>query len=137
MSKKLKKIQFMPDDFTIDYLHDILDSIELIEIRFAGIAKSDDFVMNANGVLTLDSICMRLQIIGELLKKINKINPMIWKRYPQIEWPNIMKLRDIISHHYHHVDHEIIYDICQSNLPVLKKVVQQMAKDQGTPLTPI
>ncbi|MGB5749458.1 MAG: HepT-like ribonuclease domain-containing protein [Desulfobacterales bacterium] len=25
-----------------------------------------------------------------------------------------MKLRDIISHHYHHVDHEIIYDICQS-----------------------
>ena len=49
-----------------------MESIELIEIRFGGIAKSDDFVMNANGVLTLDSICMRLQIIGELLKKIDK-----------------------------------------------------------------
>jgi hypothetical protein len=35
----------MPDDFTIDNLQGILDSIELIEIRFAGIAKSDDFVM--------------------------------------------------------------------------------------------
>jgi len=119
----------MPDDFILDNLQSILDSIELIEIRFAGIAKSDDFVMSANGVLTLDSICMRLQIIGELLKKINKIKPMIWERYPQIEWPNIMKLRDIISHHYQHVDHEIIYDICQRNLPDLKKVVQQMAKD--------
>ena len=131
MSKELKKIQFMPENFIIDNLQSILDSIELIEIRFAGIAKSDDFVMNANGVLTLDSICMRLQIIGEILKKINKIDPMIWGKYPQIEWPKIMKLRDIISHHYHHVDHEIIYDICQSNLPALKKIVQQMAKDHA------
>ena len=121
----------MPEDFIIVNLQGILDSIELIEIRSAGIAKSDDFVMNADGVLMLDSICMRLQIIGELLKKINKINPVIWAKYPQIEWPNIMKLRDIISHHYHHVDHEIIYDICQSNLPDLKKVVQQMAKDHA------
>ena len=103
----------MPDDIILDNLQSILESIDLIENRFAGITKSDDFIMNADGVLTLDSICMRLQIIGELLKKINKINPMIWEKYPQIEWPNIMKLRDIISHHYHHVDHEIIYDICQ------------------------
>ena len=123
----------MPDDFIIDNLQSILDSIELIEIRFSGISKPDDFVMNANGVLVLDSICMRLQIIGELLKKINKINPMIWHKYPQIEWPNIMKLRDIISHHYHHVDHEIIYDICQNNLPGLKRVVQKMVKNQATP----
>jgi len=45
-------------------LHGIIDSIELVEIRFAGIAKSEDFVMNTDGVLILDSICMRLQIIG-------------------------------------------------------------------------
>jgi uncharacterized protein with HEPN domain len=118
----------MPDDFILDNLQSIMESIELIEIRFEGIDKSDDFISNANGVLILDSICMRLQIIGELLKKIDKINPMIWERYPQIEWPNIMKLRDIISHHYHDVDHEIIYDICQSNLPDLKKIVQKMVK---------
>jgi len=46
----------MPDDFIIDNLHGIIDSIELIEIRFAGIAKSDDFVKSADGVLMLDSI---------------------------------------------------------------------------------
>jgi uncharacterized protein with HEPN domain len=116
----------MPDDFVIDNLHSIIDSIELVEIRFAGITKSDDFVTNADGVLILDSICMRLQIIGELLKKIHKINPVILERCPQIEWPSIMKLRDIISHHYNHVDHEIIYDICQHNIPALKKAVRQM-----------
>jgi len=121
----------MPNDFVIDNLHGIIDSIELVEIRFAGIAKSEDFVMNTDGVLILDSICMRLQVIGELLKKINKIKPMIWERYPQVEWPSIMKLRDIISHHYNHVDHEIIYDICQNNIPALKKAVQQMLEDHA------
>jgi len=37
--------------------------------------------MNAKGVLVLDSICMRLQVIGELLKKIDKIDSAIWERY--------------------------------------------------------
>lgn len=58
----------MPDDIIIDNLRDILDSINLIENRFSGITEADDFIMNADGVLVLDSICMRLQIIGELLK---------------------------------------------------------------------
>ena len=121
----------MPDDFILDNLHGILDSIELIELRFSGIAKSDDFVINSDGVLILDSICMRLQIIGELLKKIDKSDPVICEKYPQIEWANIMKLRDIISHHYNYVDHEIIYDVCQNNLPALKKVIQQILKDHA------
>ncbi len=119
----------MPEDFIIDNLQGILDSIELIEIRFANIAKPDEFVMNAAGVLTLDSISMRLQIIGELVKKIDKINPAMWRKYPQIEWPNIMKLRDIISHHYNHVDHEIIYDVCRNHIPALKQAALQMLKD--------
>ena len=78
-------------------------------------------------------ICMRLQIIGELLKKIQKIDPLVLQGYAQIEWPNIMKLRDIISHHYDHVDHEIIFDICKNNIPALKKAIQQIHKDQTAP----
>jgi len=128
----LKKTQFMPDEIIVENLHGIIDCIQLIETRFAGIKKADDFVLNAHGVLVLDSICMRLQIIGELLKKIHKIDPEILERYPHIDWPNIMKLRDIISHHYEHVDHEIIYDICKNHLPPLKTTVQQMSNNQLT-----
>jgi len=36
-------MQFMPDNFIIDNLQGILDSIELIETRFAGITQSDNF----------------------------------------------------------------------------------------------
>ena len=34
-------------------------------------------MLTPDGVLILDAICMRLQIIGELLKKIQKINPIL------------------------------------------------------------
>jgi len=79
-------------------------------------------------MIILDSICMRLQVVGELVKKIQKIDPDVFEKYPEIEWQNIMKLRDIISHHYEHVDHEIIYDICMNHLPNLKNVVQLIYK---------
>ena len=120
----------MPDVLIIDNLQDIISSIELIEQRFKSIAGADDFVLSETGMLILDSICMRLQIVGELMKKIQKIDPSVFGKYPKIEWQNIMKLRDIISHHYEHVDHEIIYDICKNHLPNLKKAVQLIYKDQ-------
>jgi len=58
------------------------------------------------------------------------IDSSVFGKYPEIEWQNIMKLRDIISHHYEHVDHEIIYDICKNHLPNLKKAVQRIYKEQ-------
>lgn len=100
----------------------------MIEQRFKSIAGANDFVISEAGMIILDSICMRLQIVGELLKKIQKIDPGVFEKYPEIEWQNIMKLRDIISHHYEHVDHEIIYDICKNHLPNLKKAIQLIHK---------
>ena len=98
----------MPDDLVIENLQSIIASVELIETRFSEITCPEDFIMSADGTLLLDSICMRLQIIGELLKKIQKMDATLFTAHQQIEWPKIMRLRDIISHHYDHVDHEII-----------------------------
>lgn len=114
----------MSDPALTENLRGILDSIELITVRFSNIDLSEDFIRNTDGTLLLDSICMRLQIIGELVKKIHKNNPEIFSAYSQIEWSNIMRLRDIISHHYDHVDYEIIYDICKNHIPPLKSVIQ-------------
>ena len=48
---------------------------------------------------------MRLQVVGELLKKVDKREPGLLGRYPGTNWSNIMRLRDIVSHHYDKVDH--------------------------------
>ena len=114
----------MHDQRIRENLQDILESIELVRARFSKIDKPDDFVSNPEGVLLLDSISMRLQMVGELVKKVSKLDERILQEHPEIEWTNIMKMRDLISHHYNQIDHEIIYDVCKNNLSGLKKVIK-------------
>lgn len=116
----------MLEDVIKENLQIILESINLIEKRFEKIKSADDFVSNSHGTFVLDAISMRLQIVGELFKKIDKIDNSLFKRYPEIEWGKIMRLRDIISHHYEMIDHEIIFDICIHHIPKLKAAVQRI-----------
>lgn len=113
-----------------DNLQIILESIVLIENRFSNINSAEDLVSSTDGVLILDAIAMRLQVVGELLKKINKVDKSILENYPQIEWDNIMRLRDIVSHHYEKVDHEIIFDICKNHIPKLKSTVNKIIEKE-------
>ncbi len=125
-----KEYHYISDGIIQENLHLILESLDLIENRFSRIASPDDLVGSEYGVLVLDSIAMRLQVVGELLKKINKIeNSLLWN-YPQVAWSNIMKLRDIVSHHYDKIDHEIIFDICQNHLQEFKTTISEIIEEQ-------
>jgi len=48
------------------------------------------------------------------------------RMHPEIEWKKIMKLRDLISHHYDSVDHEIVFDICRNHIGPLKDAINTM-----------
>jgi uncharacterized protein with HEPN domain len=113
----------MSGNFTIDNFENILEAISLIEERFSEISKAEDFVSSSRGVVILDSIAMRLQVIGETVKKIEKSDRALLEIFPDVEWDMIIRLRDIISHHYAVIDHEIIHDICKRHIPVLKTTV--------------
>ena len=113
-----------------DNLQIIFESIILIEERFSKVDVSDKFVTSPEGVLLPDAVAMRLQVIGELTKKIYKIEPSLLEEYPEIEWDKIIKLREIISHHYEMVDHEIIFDICKNHIPILKSTIQKIIEKE-------
>ncbi len=129
----------MLDDIIQDNLQIILESIVLIENRFFKINSADDLVSSADGVLILDAIAMRLQVVGELLKKINKMDKSLLENYPEIEWDKIMRLRDIVSHHYEKVDHEIIFDICIHHIPRLRSTIHKIIdkESSGNPDNPV
>jgi len=102
----------------------ILDSIEMIKDRFEGITSSDDFMHSKDGMTKLDSISMRLQSIGEALKNIDKrdrefLLEVADKRY----WSNIIKTREIITHHYIDRDSETIFMICDEKLDDLESKI--------------
>jgi len=122
----------MLDDIIQDNLQIILESIVLIGNRFFKINSADDFVSSEDGVLILDAIAMRLQVVGELLKKINNVDKSILENYPEVEWDKIMRLRDIVSHHYEKVDHEIIFDICKNHVPRLKSTIHKIIEKENS-----
>ena len=106
---------------TEELLEYIIFSIDLIEKRFLSINSSDDLLSDAAGLEKLDSISMRLQTIGEAIKNILKTDKeTLLKGTPLEYWSNIVKLREIISHHYIDIDAEIVFEICEEELTELK-----------------
>jgi len=100
----------------------ILLSIKLIEERFDRIDSVDDFMDTKLGLEKLDAISMRLQTIGEAIKNMLKRDSAYMESFADKSyWSDIIKFREIISHHYIDIDSEIIFDICQEDIGVLKK----------------
>lgn len=114
-----------------DSLENIRASLLLIQRRFVGIQTADQLLSDADDLLTLDAVAMRLQVVGENVKNLASLDPELLHRYPEIEWDKIMRLRDIISHHYDVLDHEIIFNACTENIPELQRVIELMAKDDS------
>lgn len=101
----------------------ILDHINVCEKRFSEIQTAKDFVDSDYGNILLDAIVARLQAVGENIKRLLKHNTTLEKKYSNIEWEKIIKFRDFISHHYEKLDYEVVFDICEIDLPLLKEVI--------------
>jgi len=67
-----------------------------------------------------------LEIVGEGVKRL----PLdLRSRYPSVPWKEIAGTRDYLSHGYDDVDHQILWDAVQKDLPALLATVEQMLKD--------
>lgn len=120
----------MLDPIVKDSLEIIDQSLENIVNRSKEIVSSGDFTNSEQGLILLDSIAMRLQVIGEKVKKIESVSPGIFQKFG-IDAQPIIRFRDFISHHYENADHEVIFDICQNNIPELRNKVRLMLKEEG------
>jgi uncharacterized protein with HEPN domain len=75
---------------------------------------------------------MRLQVIGESVRKIQKVDPSFLTHYSTIEWDKLARFRDLVSHHYANIDHEIVYDICRVHIPNLRATLLKIRSDLRT-----
>ncbi len=102
----------------------IVSAIEIIQKRMVEIQKPEDFITNDYGLTLLDSINARLQTIGENLNKVFRSDEELVKEKLNIDPLPIIDFRNIISHEYELLDYQIIYNICISDLPILKQKIQ-------------
>ena len=76
--------------------------------------------------MRIDAVIRNLQIIGEAVKKMPD---SIRKDYPEIAWREIAGLRNRVTHIYFNVDIRIIWDIVQSEVPLLQRQIQHILNE--------
>jgi len=118
-------------DIILEDLEFISESIDIIEERFAKINNPHDFVLTPDGVTLLDSIIMRLQSIGEAVKNINKRDPVLLIKYQEVNWTDVIRFRDFVSHNYDEIDHVIVYNLCKDKLHSFKTTIEKIIKENS------
>jgi len=91
-------------------MEDMLQSIQKIENYIIDLPFSD-FLKND---MIIDAVIRNFEIIGEAAKSLPE---SYYLKYPEIPWSKMYRLRNIISHHYHGIDYEMIWEISKNYLP--------------------
>jgi len=108
----------------------IEDNLKTILKRTKDIKSPDDFTISEQGMILLDSVCMKLVAVGESIKNLDKhTNRELLVQYPQVKWRQAMGMRDIIVHHYFDIDAEQIFKTLKEDIPWLTEVLTKIKND--------
>ena len=105
------------------YLYDMLDSISAIE-QFVDGFDYDSFVSDRK---TYSATLRELEIIGEAG---GKLSDEVKTRHSKIDWRTLKDFRNVLAHEYFGVNSEIVWDVVVHKLPVLKGLLEIMARDE-------
>lgn len=100
-------------------LQHILDAIVEVE-SYVAQADSKEFMENS----MMKFACIKqLEIIGEAS---NHISSKTRSDFPDVQWAQIVGMRNMFVHEYFGLDPHIVWDIVQNDLPELKETVLEM-----------
>jgi len=95
--------------------------------RFHDIQNPSDFCDSEEGTTKMDGICMMLIVIGESLKKLDKItDSKLLIKYPEIDWKKAKGMRDIITHHYADINPDAVFFTCKNKIPMLGDTIKKI-----------
>jgi uncharacterized protein with HEPN domain len=110
----------MPRDYRL-YLDDILQAIDRIMLYVQGV----DLTGFSADTKTVDAVVRNLEIIGEAARNLPT---EIRAKAPEVEWPKIISLRNVLSHEYFGVNTLILWDIVQNKLKPLRTAAENIMR---------
>jgi uncharacterized protein with HEPN domain len=104
------------------FLEDISLRIEKIEQYTLGMTykefQQDDKTVSA---------CIReIEVIGEATKQIPS---EITKKFDELPWSLMAKMRDKLIHWYFEIDEEIVWNVAKNKLPSIKNQINNIIKE--------
>lgn len=92
-------------------LNHILNAIEEIETYLLDI-NHQDFINNS----MMKFACIKqLEVIGEAA---NHVSTVVKQAFPDIEWRQIIGMRNLFVHEYFGIDNDLVWNIVQFDIPV-------------------
>ena len=102
---------------------EMLDSIQLIYDYASQLAACDPQLQAP----LRDAIVWRLDIIGEAA---SQLDPDLRARYPNVEWPKIIGMRNRLFHGYFSINFDTVSDTVQNSLPVLERELREILQHE-------
>ncbi len=108
--------------FNKDYyiLLSILDTVQKILKFSAGYKNAEDFYDNDRD---FDATMMNFIILGET---VDKLSEELKSGNGHINWSKIYGLRNIIAHQYFGINVDLVWQIIQNDIPVLKSQIDNL-----------
>lgn len=104
-------------------LNDVLASIERAIQADAQLTEAVETGDELRNGIAFDAILHNLFVIGEAIKSLPA---ELLESEPDINWGNIIGMRDVIGHHYHRIVPEIVHATIESDLKPLHAAIARM-----------
>jgi uncharacterized protein with HEPN domain len=105
-------------------LQHIFDAIEEIQKYLMGI---DLPVFLENSMMRFACI-KQMEIIGEAS---NHLTTELKSKFSEIEWAQIVGMRNVFTHEYFGIDSSVIWEIIKNDIPELKEKIEEILKSIG------
>ena len=103
-------------------LQHILDAIDEIEKYLLDV---DLKVFLVNSMMRFACI-KQMEIIGEAS---NHVSTELKTSDPDIEWAQIVGMRNVLAHEYFGIDTSVVWDIIKKDIPILKEKILHILND--------
>jgi len=99
----------------------ILDAIQEIETY---LSSADLPIFLENSMMRFACI-KQMEIVGEASKHITE---ELKSKFPEIEWSQIIGMRNVFAHEYFGIDSSLVWEIIKKDLPILKSKMEAILR---------
>ena len=103
----------------LDYLHDILDAAQAIEI-FVHNMSYEEFARDRK---TTYAVIRAFEILGEAAKNVPETTRI---KFPKVPWRQMSGMRDKVIHEYFGVKLAIVWEAIERDIPALVPLISEV-----------
>jgi uncharacterized protein with HEPN domain len=102
------------------FIQDVFECIEKINKYVLDFHNGTEL---KNDSQAYEAVMMNFIIIGEAVKNIFE---QVKESYPEIEWKEIMAMRNILVHEYWGINDTVVWGTIKKDLPELKEIITRI-----------